>query len=79
MSRICEVTGKKVMSGNNVSHSKRRTKRKFYPTLITKKFFIPEEDRTITLKLSTSALRTINKNGILATLKVAREKGYYKG
>ena len=79
MSRICEVTGKKVMSGNNVSHSKRRTKRKFYPNLITKKFFIPEEDRTITLKLSTSALRTINKNGILATLKVAREKGYYKG
>ena len=79
MSRICEITGKKVMSGNNVSHSKRRTKRKFYPNLITKKFFIPEEDRTITLKLSTSALRTINKNGILATLKVAKEKGYYKG
>ena len=79
MSRICEITGKKVMSGNNVSHSKRRTKRKFYPNLITKKFFIPEEDRTITLKLSTSALRTINKNGIVATLKVAKEKGYYKG
>ena len=79
MARICEVTGKKVMSGNNVSHSKRRTKRKFYPNLITKKFFIPEEDRTVTLKLSTSALRTINKNGIVATLKVAKEKGYYKG
>ena len=67
------------MVGNNVSHSKRRTKRKFYPNLITKKFYIPEEDRTITLKLSTSALRTINKNGIVATLKVAKEKGYYKG
>jgi len=79
MSRICELTGKKVMVGNNVSHSKRRTKRKFYPNLITKKFYIPEEDRTITLKLSTSALRTINKNGIVATLKVAKEKGYYKG
>jgi large subunit ribosomal protein L28 len=79
MSRICEVTGKKVMTGNNVSHSKRRTKRKFYPNLITKKFYIPEEDRTITLKLSTSALRTINKKGIVATLKVAKEKGYYKG
>lgn len=79
MSRICEITGKKVITGNNVSHSKRRTKRKFYPNLITKKFYIPEEDRTITLKLSTSALRTINKNGIVATLKVAREKGYYKG
>ena len=79
MARICEVTGKKVMSGNNVSHSKRRTKRKLYPNLITKKFFIPDEDRTVTLKLSTSALRTINKNGIVATLKVAKEKGYYKG
>ena len=79
MSRICEVTGKKVMSGNNVSHSKRRTKRKFYPNLITKTFFIPEEDRSVTLKLSTSALRTINKNGIVATLKAAKEKGYYKG
>ena len=67
------------MVGNNVSHSKRRTKRKFYPNLITKKFYIPEEDRTVTLKLSASALRTINKNGILATLKVAKEKGYYKG
>ena len=79
MSRICEITGKKVMTGNNVSHSKRRTKRKFYPNLITKNFYIPEEDRTITLKLATSALRTINKNGIVATLKVAKEKGYYKG
>ena len=79
MSRICEVTGKRVMSGNNVSHSKRRTKRKFLPNLITKTFFIPEEDRSVTLKLSTSALRTINKNGIIATLKVAKEKGYYKG
>jgi large subunit ribosomal protein L28 len=79
MSRICEVTGKRVMSGNNVSHSKRRTKRKFLPNLITKTFFIPEEDRSVTLKLTTSALRTINKNGIVATLKVAKEKGYYKG
>ncbi len=79
MSRICEITGKKVMTGNNVSHSKRRTKRKFLPNLITKTFFIPEEDRSVTLKLSTSALRTINKNGIVATLKEAKAKGYYKG
>jgi large subunit ribosomal protein L28 len=79
MSRICEITGKKVMTGNNVSHSKRRTKRKFYPNLITKTFYIPQEDRKVTLKLSTSALRTINKNVIVATLKVAKEKGYYKG
>jgi large subunit ribosomal protein L28 len=79
MSRICEITGKKVMTGNNVSHSKRRTKRKFLPNLITKTFFIPEEDRSVTLKLSTSALRTINKNGIVAALKEAKAKGYYKG
>ena len=75
MARICEITGKKVMVGNNVSHSKRRTKRKFYPNLQTKKFFIPEEGKWITLKLSTSAIRTINKNGISAVLKEAKEQG----
>ncbi|MCH2234581.1 MAG: 50S ribosomal protein L28 [Crocinitomicaceae bacterium] len=76
MSRVCQVTGKKVMSGNNVSHSKRRTKRKFYPNLMKKKFYLPEEDRYITLKVSAAGLRTITKNGITATLKKAREKGY---
>lgn len=75
MSRVCEITGKKVMVGNNVSHSKRRTKRKFYPNLQTKKFFIPEEGKWVTLKLSTSAIRTINKNGISAVLKEAKEQG----
>ena len=79
MSRVCELTGKKAMVGNNVSHALNRTKRKFNANLMTKRFYIPEEDSTITLKLSTSALRTINKNGIVATLKVAKEKGYYKG
>ncbi|MFT5600910.1 MAG: large subunit ribosomal protein L28 [Flavobacteriales bacterium] len=69
MARVCQVTGKKVMSGNNVSHSLRRTKRKFYPNLITKRFYIPEEDKWITLKLSTSGLRIINKKGISAVLK----------
>lgn len=78
MSRVCQITGKAVMVGNNVSHSKRRTKRKFFPNLVTKKFYIPEEDSYITLKISTSALRTINKNGIAATIKEAREKGYLK-
>ena len=63
------------MVGNNVSHSKRRTKRKFYPNLQTKKFFIPEEGKWVTLKLSTSAIRTINKNGISAVLKAAKEQG----
>ncbi len=66
------------MVGNNVSHSNRKTKRKFFPNLITKKFFIPENEEIITLKISTSALRTINKKGISACLKEAREKGYLK-
>ena len=59
MSRVCQITGKKVMSGNNVSHAKNRTKRKFYPNLHVKKFYIPEEDKWITLKVSANALRTI--------------------
>lgn len=79
MSRICELSGKKVMSGNNVSHSKRRTKRKFYPNLVTKKFYIPEEDKYITLKVAASMLRTINKKGITAVLREARKSGVYKG
>ena len=73
MSRICDITGKKVMVGNNVSHSNRKTKRKFYPNLQTKKFFIPESGEWITLKVSTSALRTIDKNGITSVLKKALE------
>jgi large subunit ribosomal protein L28 len=76
MSRVCQLTGKSVMVGNNVSHSQRKTKRKFNPNLITKKFYIPEEDQYITLKICTSALRTINKKGITACLKEAREKGF---
>ncbi len=67
-----------MITGNNVSHSKRRTKRKFYPNLVTKRFYIPEEDKWITLKVSASALRTINKNGISATIKDARAKGFLK-
>jgi len=78
MSRICELTGKKAMVGNNVSHSKRRTKRRFYPNLVTKKFYLPEEDTFITLKVATSALRTINKKGISACVKEARLKGFIK-
>ena len=78
MSRVCQLTGKKVIVGNNVSHSKRRTKRKFYPNLITKKFYLPEEDKYITLKVATSALRTINKKGITACVNDARAKGFLK-
>ena len=77
MSRVCELTGKKAMVGNNVSHALNRTKRKFNANLITKRFYIPEEDKWITLKVSTSALKNINKNGISAVLKEAREKGIY--
>ena len=62
--------------GNTVSHSNIKTKRRFYPNLQTKRFFIPEEDKWITLKVSTSALRTINKKGITACMKEAREKGF---
>lgn len=76
MSRVCQVTGKKVMVGNNVSHSKRRTKRKFLPNLFKKKFYLPEEDRWISLVISASGIRTINKNGLNATLKSAKEKGF---
>jgi len=76
MSRICEITGKKVMVGNRVSHSNIKTKRKFYPNLQTKRFYIPEEDKWITLKVSTNGLRTINKKGISAALKDARAKGF---
>ncbi|MEI8046834.1 MAG: 50S ribosomal protein L28 [Bacteroidota bacterium] len=76
MSRVCELTGKKMIVGNTVSHSNIKTKRRFYPNLQTKRFFIPEEDKWITLKVSTSALRTINKNGISACLKDARAKGF---
>ena len=73
MSRICEITGKKAMVGNNVSHALNRTKRKFKVNLIKKRFYIPEEDRWITLKVSTRALKNINKLGIAAVLKEARK------
>jgi len=66
------------MVGNNVSHSNRKTKRRFLPNLVTKKFYLPEEDRYLTLKISTSALRTITKKGISACVKEARQKGYLK-
>jgi large subunit ribosomal protein L28 len=78
MSRICELTGKKAVVGNKVSHSNSKTKRRFNPNLIEKNFYIPEEDRWIRLKIAASVLRTINKNGISAVLRKATEKGFYK-
>jgi large subunit ribosomal protein L28 len=76
MSRICQITGKKVMVGNNVSHSKRRTRRKFYPNLICKKFFLEEEDRWVDLKVSASGIRIIDKKGLKVALTEAKGKGF---
>ena len=75
MSRVCQITDKKVMVGNNVSHSNRKTKRKFYPNLQTKKFYVPETGEWIILKVSANALRTINKNGIASVLSKAIANG----
>ena len=78
MSKTCEITGKKVMFGNNVSKSLNRTKRRFDVNLIKKRFFIPEENKWITLKVSASAFKTINKKGISEVLKEARKQGLIK-
>ncbi len=75
MARVCQITGKKTQVGNNVSHANNKTKRKFYPNLQVKRFYIPSEDTWITLKVSTRALRTISKNGIESVLKEARKAG----
>ena len=66
MSRVCELTGKRAMVGNNVSHAMNKTKRKFSVNLVKKRFYIAEEDRWVSLKISTAVLKTINKNGIAA-------------
>ncbi|RUT79838.1 50S ribosomal protein L28 [Ancylomarina longa] len=78
MSRVCQITGKSVMVGNNVSHSKRRTKRRFYPNLFDKKFYLPEEDRWIELRISAAGVRLINKLGLKGALTKAQEKGFIK-
>lgn len=75
MSKVCQITGKRAMNGNNVSHSKRRTKKSFDVNLFTKKFYWPEQDEWIVLKISAKALRTINKKGINAALIDAAKKG----
>ncbi|MEQ9262731.1 MAG: 50S ribosomal protein L28 [Owenweeksia sp.] len=76
MSRVCELTGKKAITGNNVSFSNKKNKRKFNVNLTKKRFYIPEEDRWVTLRVSTSALKDINKKGIAAVIKEARANGY---
>jgi large subunit ribosomal protein L28 len=78
MSRICQITGKKVMIGNNVSHSKRRTKREFCPNLRVKRFWYEDEKRFVTLKVSAAGIRTINKVGLRKALNEAVSNGYIK-
>jgi len=75
MARVCLVTGKKPMSGNKVSHSNIKTKRRFNPNLQTKRFFLAEEDKWVTMKVSSEAIRTINKNGLLTVIKELRGQG----
>ena len=78
MSKVCEITGKKAMFGNNVSFSVNKTRRRFNVNLSKKRFYIPEEDRWVTLKVSAKALKTINKKGISAVLKEAKAQGVLK-
>jgi large subunit ribosomal protein L28 len=75
MSRICQITGKKRMIGNNVSHSKRRTKREFAPNLQHKRFWLEDEQRFVTLKVTAAGMRTINKKGLKNALKDAQASG----
>ena len=75
MSKVCQITGKKALVGNNVSHAMNKTKRRFEVNLIKKRFYLTDQDKWITLKLSTSALKTINRKGLSAVLKEAKTQG----
>lgn len=77
MSRVCQITGKQRMVGHKVSHSNVKTKRTFEPNLFIKRFFLPEENKYINLKVSAAGIRTISKIGIQEALKRAKAKGYY--
>jgi len=79
MSRVCQLTGKKPMVGNKVSHSNVKTKRRFLPNLFTKKFYMPETKEWVTLKVSAHALRTIDKKGLYEYLKELKLKGVDTG
>jgi large subunit ribosomal protein L28 len=78
MSQICQITGKRVMVGNNVSHANNKRKRVFLPNLKVKRFFLPEENKWITLKVSAHGMKVINKKGLSACLKISKEKGLVK-
>ncbi len=76
MARVCQITGKKVMGGNNVSHSLRRTKRTFAPNLFDKRFYLESEKRWVTLRVSADGMRTIDKKGLVQALRDAKAKGF---
>ncbi|MFC4298342.1 MAG: 50S ribosomal protein L28 [Castellaniella sp.] len=75
MARVCQVTGKGPMVGNNVSHANNKTKRRFLPNLQSRRFWVESENRWVRLRVSTQALRTIDKNGIDAVLADLRARG----
>jgi large subunit ribosomal protein L28 len=77
MARVCQVTGKMPIGGNKVSHSNIKTKRRFLPNLQTKRFYLAEENKWITLKISTEGIRTINKNGLYHVIKEMRKNGQH--
>ena len=77
MARVCQVTGKHPMRGHKVSHSNIKTKRRFLPNLQTKRYYLAEEDKWIVLKISTEAIRTINKKGLYTVVKEMRAKGQH--
>jgi large subunit ribosomal protein L28 len=79
MSKVCQITGKHVITGNKVSHSNIKTRRTFAPNLQDRKFYIPEEKKWITLRVSAAGMRTISKNGIVSALKTAKAKGFLNG
>jgi large subunit ribosomal protein L28 len=79
MSKVCQITGKHVITGNKVSHSNRKTRRTFAPNLQDRKYFLAEEGRWVTLRVSTAGMRTINKIGLAEALKRAKEKGFIAG
>ena len=75
MSRVCQITGKRALVGNNVSHSNIKSKRRFYPNLHTKKFYVPELDEWVYLKVSAHGMRIINKKGIYNCLMESFDRG----
>jgi large subunit ribosomal protein L28 len=79
MSKVCELTGKRPVTGNNVSHSNRKTKRRFIPNIQKKKFYVPEIGDFVDLKVCASAIRTINKMGVYAYVKKLEKKGFAPG